>query len=334
PQAHFALESQMDCLAEALNMDPTEFRKLNGNDPFVTTPQRITITSCGFNECLDGAVEKIGWKEKRGKRISPAPNKVRGVGLAGMWHVGGGSRIYNSDGAGAIVKIDDFGCVTLFTGASELGQGSDTGLAIIVSEVLGVPVENVTLVNNDTDATPWDVGSHASRTMFICGKAAKLAAEQARAQLFETASQMLEASPDDLVAENGMVFVKGVPSKGIAYDKIVRARHFRSQGDLIIGKAFYDPATTLLSSKDSCGNVSAAYTFAAQAVEVEVDTETGHVSVVDAAAVHDVGKVINPMGLEGQIEGGMVMGIGYGLFEEIIVEEGRVKNPTLMDYHV
>ena len=334
PQAHFALESQMDCLAEELRMDPIEFRKLNGNDPFVTTAQGIKITSCGFKECLDRAVEMIGWKEKRGQKASPAPNKVRGVGLAGMWHVGGGSRIYNSDGAGAIVKIDDFGCVTLFTGASELGQGSDTGLSLIVSEVLGVPIENVTLVNDDTDTTPWDVGSHASRTMFICGQAAKLAAEDARAQLFGTASEMLEAAPEDLVAEHGMVFVRGAPSRGIPYEKVVRSRHFRSQGDIVIGKGFYDPGTTLLSAKDSCGNVSAAYTFAAQAVEVEVDTETGRVSVVDAAAVHDVGKVINPMGLEGQIEGGMVMGMGYGLFEEIVVEDGRVTNPSFLDYHV
>ncbi|MBW2440088.1 MAG: molybdopterin-dependent oxidoreductase, partial [Deltaproteobacteria bacterium] len=163
PQAHFALESQMDMLAEELGMDAVEFRKINANEPYKTTEQGIGITSCGYIECLDAASKGIGWKEKRAKRISPAPNKVRGIGLAGMWHVGGGSRIYRSDGCGAIVKIDDFGNVFLLTGASEIGQGSDTSLCQIVADVLGVPYDSITLVNNDTDITPWDVGCHASR---------------------------------------------------------------------------------------------------------------------------------------------------------------------------
>lgn len=334
PQAHFALESQMDEIAEALSMDPIEFRKLNGNDPFVTTPQGIRITSCGFNECLDRAVDKIGWREKRGKRLSPSPNKVRGVGLAGMWHVGGGSRIYNSDGSGAIVKIDDFGRVVLFIGASELGQGSDTGLSMIVAEVLGVPVENVSLINNDTDSTPWDVGSHASRTMFICGKAAKLAAEDARRQLSEIAATIFKVPLEDIEIRDGLVHPKGDPGRAMTYDRVVRAGHFKTGGDIIIASAFYDPPTTLLSPKDSRGNVSAAYTFAAQAAEVEVDLETGHVQLVEAAAVHDVGRVINPLGVEGQIEGGLVMGIGYALYEEIVVEDGRVINPNFADYHL
>ena len=334
PQAHFALESQMDMLAEELGMDAVEFRKINANEPYKTTEQGIGITSCGYIECLDAASEGIGWKEKRGKHASPAPNKVRGIGLAGMWHVGGGSRIYRSDGCGAIVKIDDFGNVLLITGASEIGQGSDTSLCQIVADVLGVPYDRISLVNNDTDVTPWDVGCHASRTTFICGNAALIAARDARNQLLEAASEVFEISPGDLDIYDGVIFPKDAPSKGMPFEKVIRRKHFQSGGDLIIGKGFYDPPTTLLSPKDSHGNVSAAYTFAGQAVEVEVDTETGQVEVINASVAHDIGKIINPVGLEGQIEGGVVMGLGYALFEESEIEEGRVINPTFADYHL
>lgn len=334
PQAHFALESQMDMLAEELGMDAVEFRKINANEPYKTTEQGIGITSCGYIECLDAASEGIGWKEKRGKQTSQTPNKVRGIGLAGMWHVGGGSRIYRSDGCGAIVKIDDFGNVFLLTGASEIGQGSDTSLCQIVADVLGVPYDRISLVNNDTDVTPWDVGCHASRTTFIGGKAALFAARDARNQILEAAGEVFEISPEDLDIYDGVVFPKDAPSKGMPFEKVVRRKHFQSGGDLIIGKGFYDPPTTLLSPKDSHGNVSAAYTFASQAVEVEVDTETGQVAVINASVAHDIGKTINPVGLEGQIEGGVVMGLGYALFEESEIEEGRVINPTFADYHL
>jgi len=334
PQAHFALESQMDGLAEALGMDPIEFRRTNANEPYKTTEQGVKITSCGFMECLKVASEGIGWKEKRRKRLSTAPHKFRGVGVAGMWHVGGGSRIYRSDGCGAILKIDDFGNVTLLTGSSEIGQGSDTSLCQIVAEVLGVPYENVTLINNDTETTPWDVGCHASRTTFIGGKAALLAAQDVRTQLLRVASEILGTPAEDLDIRNSLVYAKNNPSKSISYDKVVRSKHFRDNGNLIIGKGFYDPPTTLLTPKDSKGNVSAAYTFAAQAVEVEVDTETGQVHVIHASVAHDIGKVINPVGLEGQIEGGVVMGLGYGLYEEIAIEDGRITNPNFSDYHL
>ncbi|MBW2028975.1 MAG: molybdopterin-dependent oxidoreductase [Deltaproteobacteria bacterium] len=334
PQAHFALESQMDMLAEAIGMDPVEFRKKNSNTPNETTHQGIAITSCGYIECLEAASKDIGWKEKRGKKTQSGPNKVRGIGLAGMWHVGGGSRIYRSDGCGAIVKIDDFGNVILITGASEIGQGSDTSLCQIVAEVLGVPYEKVTLVNNDTDITPWDVGCHASRTTFICGKAALQAAQDVRSQLLKAAAEIFGTSVDELETKDGIIYPKDSPEKGMPYDKVVRKIHFRSGGDLIIGKGFYDPPTTLLSPKDSRGNVSAAYTFASQAVEVEVDTRTGRVEILRAAVAHDIGKVINPVGLEGQIEGGVVMAMGYGLYEETQIEEGRVINPNYADYHL
>jgi len=334
PQAIFALESQMDMLAEAIGMDPIEFRKINSNEPYKTTEQGIKITSCGFIECLDAASEGIGWREKRGKKLSGAPNKIRGIGLAGMWHVGGGSRIYRSDGCGAILKIDDFGNVTLLTGSSEIGQGSDTSLCQIVAEVLGIPYKNITLVNNDTDITPWDVGCHASRTTFIGGKAAMLAAEDARSQLLQAASEILERPVDDLEIRNGLIYSKNNPSKALSYERVVRSKHFQNNGNIIIGKGFYDPPTTLLTPKDSKGNVSASYTFAAQAVEVEVDTETGHVEVINASVAHDIGRVINPMGLEGQIEGGVVMGLGYGLYEEVIFDDGRIINPNFADYHL
>src|SRR5712692_109286 len=187
PESTFAVESQMDDLADRLGIDRLELRRLNASKPGDVNPQGFALTSFAMRECLDAAVEEIakdpppiatGWK--------------RGVGYAGMFHVGGGARIYRSDGCGAIVKLDDFGKVTLMTGASEIGQGSETVLAMIVAETLGVPIERVDVVNSDTSVRPWDVGTHASRTTFVAGNAARLAAEKIRGLLLDMAAAELE----------------------------------------------------------------------------------------------------------------------------------------------
>jgi xanthine dehydrogenase molybdenum-binding subunit len=248
-----------------------------------------------------------------------------------MFHVGGGARIYRSDGCGAIVKLDDFGKVSVITGATEIGQGSETVLAMIVAETLGVPLERVDVVNSDTAVKPWDVGAHASRTTFIAGNAARLAAEKLRGDLLTLAAESLEAPAERLAVRDGWVFVRDEPGRRLAYDRVVRAGHLREQGRPLVAEAFYDPPTTMLD-KDLRGNVSATYGFAAQAAVVDVDEATGKIEVVKLASAHDVGRALNPLAAEGQIHGGIHMGLGYALSEHLVVREGQVLTQSFMDY--
>jgi 4-hydroxybenzoyl-CoA reductase alpha subunit len=333
PQITFLIETTMDRLAEELGMDPLEFRLLNANRPNEMTPQEVQITSCGLRQCFMEAGETIGW-ERRKEKAPERGRVVRGIGVAATLNVGGGARIYRSDGCGAMVMVDDFGSVTLVTGATEIGQGSDVVQAQIVAEVLGISPADVTVVNDDTAVRPWDVGVHASRTTFIAGNAARLAALDARRQILETAAAMLETDPERLVTESGRIHVEGMPEQGISLEKVVRHRHFRTGGQVVIGQGWYDPPTQLVDKDTYKGNISAAYGFGAQAVEVEVDLETGQVRPLRIVAAHDIGRAINPMAVEGQIEGGIHMGLGYALTEEVLVKEGRVGNPNFMDYRL
>ncbi len=325
PQATFVVESHMDMLAHELGMDPMDCRLKNANRPGDVTGQGVKITTCGLSECIEKAAQSVGWREKRARLGN------RGVGMASMIHVGGGARIYPSDGCGSTVKVDDFGKVTLITGSTDMGQGSDTVLAQIVAEELGVPVENVTVVNTDTDITPWDVGAHASRTTFIAGNSARLAAADAKRQILEVAAQNLGEKVENLEMKDGKVFLKGEPEEWIPFAKMVRSKHFRPDGDVILARGWYEPPTER-QDKEFRGNISATYGFATQAVEVEVDAKTGEVTVLKIAAAHDVGRAINPMAVEGQIHGGVSMGLGYALYEELVVEEGKVLNPNFADY--
>jgi len=350
PQSTFFVETMMDRLAESIDMDPVEFRLLNSNEPNTVTPQGLVITSCGLKECLETVAsaadqtDSVGeQKEERGRGLAfaslPANQKQygtirRGIGFAATLNVGGGARIYRSDGCGAIVKVDDFGHVTLITGSTEIGQGSETVLAQIVAETLGVGVEDVAVENSDTDVKPWDVGVHASRTTFIAGNAAHLAAVEARNQIFETAATLLEASPDELIAQDGLVVVESDPDRSMRLEKVVRRRHFKEGGKVVLGEGWYDPPTKIVDKSTYKGNISAAYGFGAQMAEVEVDIETGAVRVTRLVSANDVGKAINPMAVEGQIEGGAQMGLGYALTEELVVNKGQVMNPNLLDYRI
>ncbi len=325
PQATFVVESHMDMLAHELGMDPMEFRLKNANQPGDVTGQGVKITTCGLTECIEKAAETVAWTEKRAKPGS------RGVGMASMIHVGGGARIYPSDGCGSTLKVDDFGKVTLVTGATDMGQGTDTILAQIVAEELGIPIDGVTVIDSDTDITPWDVGAHASRTAFIAGNSARLAAADAKRQILEGAAENLGERVENLDMKDGRIFRKGEPEEWIPFAKIVRSKHFRPDGNVILAKGWYEPPTER-QDKEFRGNISAAYGFATQAVEVEVDTETGEVTVLRIAAAHDVGRAINPMAVEGQIQGGVSMGLGYGLYEELVVQDGEVLNPNFADY--
>jgi xanthine dehydrogenase molybdenum-binding subunit len=335
PQGTFFLECSMEHLARELGMDSVEFRLKNANRPYEETPQGLKITSCGLRECLVESAERIGWEKSVNSRQSTVNSNVkRGIGIAATLNVGGGARIYKSDGCGATVKVDDFGRVTLVTGSTEIGQGSETTLAQITAEALGVRVEDVTVINNDTNIKPWDVGTHASRTTFIAGKAAWIAAKKVQAQILEKASETLGAPVESLEMRDRMIRVKDDAKKSIAYDRVVRAMHYREGGTVLSADGWYDPPTQLVNKDTWKGNISASYGFGAQAAEVEVDIETGKVRVLKIVAAHDVGKAINPMAVEGQIEGGVAMALGYTLTEELQVKEGRVLNPSFLDYRV
>jgi xanthine dehydrogenase molybdenum-binding subunit len=358
PQSTFFVETTMDRLAEALGIDLVDFRIRNANRPNEETPQGLKITSCGLKECLEAVAARAdsGWRAVHlPSAISHPPSaigyqhKKRGIGFAATLNVGGGARIYRSDGCGATVKVDDFGHVSLITGSTEIGQGSETVLAQIVAEVLGVKAEAVSVLNSDTDVKPWDVGVHASRTTFIAGNAAHIAAMHARAQIFETAAQMLGVSPEQLVAREGMVTVAGDGEpkakgqspkfkiqnpKSVELGKVVRARHFRDGGQIVAGEGWYDPPTQLVDKATYKGNISATYGFGAQMAEVEVDIETGQVRVLRLVCANDVGRAINPMAVEGQMEGGAQMGLGYALSEEVQVQDGQVLNPNFHDYRL
>jgi len=327
-ESTFAVESQMDELADRLGLDRLEIRRRNTTKSGDVNPQGFVVTSCAMRECLEAVADAVD-------RPAPPPEAGwrRGVGYAGMFHVAGGARIYRSDGCGAIVKMDDFGKVALITGATEIGQGSETVLAMIVAETLGVPLERVEVVNSDTAVKPWDVGAHASRTTFIAGNAARMAAEKLRGDLLAMAAEQLEAPAERLAMNDGAIFVAAEPQRRLPYERVARAGHYAPGGRTLVAEAFYDPPTTMLD-KDLRGNVSATYGFAAQAVVLDVEEATGAIRVRRVVSAHDVGRALNPLAAEGQIHGGIHMGLGYALAERLVVENGQVLTASFMDYAI
>ncbi len=333
-QATFAVEAQMDRLADAIGMDPLAFRLKNAQAPGEVTGQGMVFKSCGFQDCLKIAAERSDYRRKRREyaALRKAPGAIKkGIGIASMLHVGGGAKIYPSDGCGTILKLDDFGHVTLITGASEIGQGSETVLAQLVCEELGLPISAVTVVNNDTDITPWDVGVHASRTTFIAGNSAIGAAKRAKDKIFAAAAPRFECTPDDLDLKGGHIVHRTTLEKLTDLPRFLRSLHFSEHAELVMTTFYYEPPS-VHQDKGFKGDVSAAYAWATQVVEVEVDTATGVVHMLKVTGAHDVGRVLNRLGIEGQIEGGIVMGQGYALTENLIVDGGVVRNPNFRDY--
>ncbi|MFH1734146.1 MAG: molybdopterin cofactor-binding domain-containing protein, partial [bacterium] len=328
PQATFALERNIDLMAEELGIDKAEIRLLNANLKGEVTGQGLQYKTCGHKDALEIVIEKSGYSRKRG--ISQSGRYCRGIGFASMLHVGGGAKIYRSDGCGTTVKFDSYGYLTIITGSSEIGQGSETILAMIAAEETGVDLDKIRVINSDTDIKPWDVGVHASRTSFVAGNSVLGAIRKLKEKISPKAAALLKTNIEDLEYDSG--FIKSL-KKGdsIRLDKVIREIHFREPSDLCVESYYYEPGSAF-QDKDYKGNVSSSYAFAAQAVEVEVDTYTGNVKVLDVHVAQDVGKVLNPLGLAGQIEGGVVMGMGYALTEELIMEKGFMINPSFHDY--
>ena len=325
PQATFAIESLLDQLAEKAGIDALEIRRINANEPGEITPQNFKITSCGMKECIEEVEKRLDWKGKRGK------HNGRGVGMASLIHVGGAARVYKSDGCGTIIKVDDNGKVDVITGSSEIGQGSETIISQIVAEVLGISIDDINVINNDTDVCPWDVGAHASRTTFVAGNSALGAAKQIKAQIMEIAAKNLGEAVEALDMKDGVIFSVNDREKNISLSKVLRKAHYVPGGRMLVAEYFYDPPNENFDQNFK-GNLSVSYAYGAHGAEVEVDKETGQVKILNYVAAHDVGKALNPMLLEGQIYGGGLMGIGYALGEKMILEKGVLKNGNFLDY--
>ncbi len=325
PQATFAIECAMDMLAQKAGIDPVEFRRINANQPGDVSTQGLRITTCGLEECIDTVKKALQWDQPR--------QKGEGIGMASLIHVGGGARVYKSDGCGTIIKLDDFGKVDLFTGATDMGQGADTVIAQIVAEQLGLQVDDIHVIHSDTDVCPWDVGAHASRTTFVAGNAALGAAKRIKARVLELGAKLLDTPLENLVLRDRCVMHKQDPEKRLEIGKLLRKAHFSHGGQMLMAEYFYDPANENMG-KDFKGNMSMTYTFGTHGVKVHVDEETGKVRVLNYVAAHDVGKAINPMLLEGQVYGGVMMGLGYALTEQVILEKGQNRNPNFRDYKI
>jgi xanthine dehydrogenase molybdenum-binding subunit len=227
--------------------------------------------------------------------------------------------------------MDDYGKMDIFTGGTDMGQGLDNITAQIVAEELGLFVEDINVVHSDTDVCPWDVGAHASRSTFVAGNAALGAAKKVKETILEYGSKLLDADPKNLVLKDRTIFVLDDPEKSMPIDKLLRKAHFSPQGKMLMADFFYDPDNENMG-KEFKGNMSVTYAFGAHGVKVKVDEETGKVKVLDYVAAHDVGRAINPLLLEGQVYGGVVMGLGYALTEEVVTKDGQNMNANFRDY--
>ncbi|HEX8009331.1 MAG TPA: molybdopterin cofactor-binding domain-containing protein [Casimicrobiaceae bacterium] len=258
--------------------------------------------------------------------------KRRGRGIACMWYPIGFTVTANP--SAATVKINEDGTATVLTGTVETGQGSLTVLGQIAAEELGIATDDVYVVSGDTDATPMDAGAIASRTTYVTGNAVRLAAGKAKAILFEAAAPLLGVRADQLDARDRKIQVKGFPQRGLAIGET--AHHAQVvMGQPAIGAASWNPPTVAMDPETGQGKPFSTYVYATQIAEVEVDDETGEVEVLRIVAAHDCGTAINPMLVEGQVEGGISMGVGFALHEQMLFDQvGRLINPNLTNYIV
>ncbi len=326
PQGFFALESHIDEIAKQLGMDALELRRKNwiktgdenllakalgeGKEGFAQI-----IESCGLPQCLQIVEEKLNWQEKRGK--GGTGRYRRGVGVSLAMH---GTAIPGLDMGGASIKLNDDGSFNVLVGATDIGTGSDTVIAQIAAEVLGVRMEDIIMHSSDTDFTPFDTGAYASSTTYISGGATKKAAEQVRQQMLEVAGHMLKVNPETLTLQNRVIAAPN--GQAVTVSQVaLHSLHVDNQQQIM--------ATASWMSYQS------PPPFAAQGAEVEVDTETGVVRVLKAISAVDAGRVVNPITAEGQIEGGATQALGYGVCEEMVYDQqGALLTTNLSDYRI
>lgn len=338
PQLRFAVESQLDTIAEELGIDPIDIRLKNARQSGETLPNGDNVHNCGLSDCILKAAAHTDFQGKYGKSrgaATPGGRYRRGIGM-GVSSYFGGSLIYPNSSS-VVVKMNDDGTATVLTGAMDIGQGAETVLCQIVAEEIQVPVEEIQVIAADTETTPVDIGSWISGNAYVTGNAARLAGAEVRQQLLEIASEEMEANIDDLILEDKTVYVTGSPDVRLAYGDLVSASIRKRRGDPIIGQGHWrtmrdEPHHPSLAT--TRGRWSENYAFDAQVAEVEVDTETGIVRLLKAVTAHDCGFPINPLLVEGQIDGQVSMALGHAFMEEIMMEEGRTLNPNWLEYHM
>lgn len=332
PQVRFAVESQLDWMAQELGLDPLEVRLKNARRPGEVLPNGDPVGNPGLVQCIEDAAEATGFHGKRARKRSPGRFQ-RGIGM-GVSSYFTGTLIYPNN-SGAVIKLNDDGSAHLLTGALDIGQGAETVLTQIAAEELGLDMDDIQVTAADTDHTPVDIGSWISGLTYITGNAVKAAAAAVRRQVLDTAAEELEASAQDLEIEGGKVWVKGSPDRAIDLSQVVAAHIRRHRGDPIIGKGFFRGLkdAPLGPSLKSCkGAWSENYAYDAQVAEVEVDTLTGQVRLLSALTAHDCGFPVNPMLVEGQIDGQVSMAMGHVLGEEVLYKDGVVLNPSFLSY--
>lgn len=324
------IDLQLDWLGKELGLDPVEMRLRNARQPGQYTPTGSYVQSCGLSDCIRQAAKAAGWEEKHGK-LPP----WRGIGL-GTNSVQTGFPLGIRGGSAAVIKFNEDGGATLNSGVVDNGQGNDHMLVQIAAEVLGIEPGDIQLITADSEATANDPGAYSMQATFTGGNAVLAAAEDARAQLFEVAAEKLEASVEDLVAADRKIFVAGAPDAGLPIHKVIRLALLK--GKPIIGKGAFIPKVDLRREwKDNPkGQLSETFSFGATVAEVEVDPETGRVRVVNLVLSQDCGRVLNPLVVEGQWEGGATMGGTGGMIteEHIWSRDGRCLNPSFLEYKV
>lgn len=337
PQVIWAKEQLVDLAAERLGMDPLELRARNVVRPETfpyTTPMGQVIDSTSVYECLHTCADALDWKQRKAQ---PVP--YEGVGLAvTMKYTSCRHPSFDTDLSAVRLRLETDGTVTVFSSDVSHGQGHATVLAQIVSDVLGVGFEKVVLAQPDSATSPFGLGTFASRGAAVLGTACRQAAERLREKVVAIAAHVLEANPKDLDTGDDRVHVRGLPDTGLYLENLAAYAAYRTHQlppglePTLESVATYDTPTER-EAPDGSGNLSVTYSSAAHAALVRVDPETGRITVVDYAMAHDTGTVINPLIVEGQHQGGFLMGLGMALGEDYVYDElGHLQSGTFRDY--
>ena len=328
-QPRYGFECQLDKIAEDLGLDPIEYRQRILQPPNSRTVNDLRITTMGLGECLEQVKRAVDFPNAH--RQLP---RGRGVGVAGSAYISGaGLPIYWNDmpHSGAEIRIDRGGGVTVMCGTAEIGQGSDNVLASVAAETLGILPEDVHVASGDTSLAPVDLGSYSSRVTFMAGNATREAAAKLRGLLFEVASEKLEIPADRLATAFRRIYDRDDPERSMSFTDaaiLAEARH----GTLVAAGSYTPPKGIGGSFKGAGVGPSPAYSYAACGAEVDVDLETGRVTVDRIVIAHDCGRALNPVNVEGQIEGSAYMGYGEIIAEEQVFRGGLHKKPSLLEY--
>ena len=328
----FAFESLMDEMATKLGLDPFEVRRKNLLKAPTFTANDLMVNSYGLPECLDIVEKASGWKDRKGK-LAP----FRGLGIACSHYVSGASKPVNWTGephATVNIKLDFDGSLTILTGAPEIGQGSSTILTQCVAEVLGLDVTRIRILTSDSLVTPKDNGAYSSRVTYMVGNAAIDAATNLKAILVEAAARKMDVQPEDVECL-GEVYRAGSQDQGLTFEEVVVAA-LEGTGT-ITARGNFDTIPESWGGDKYRGAAiggSMAFSYAAQVVEIEIDPDTADIRVEKVWVAHDCGKALNPLAVEGQIEGSVWMGMGQAMTEETRYHKGLGITGNMLDYRV